>query len=198
MNSEPFSPFPPPMPIRDRIVELVRVPVRDLRPHPKNWRTHPPRQRDALRGLLAEIGFAGALLARRLADGSLELIDGHLRAETTPEAEVPVLVVDLDESEAAKLLALHDPLAGLAEADHDALAGLLAVVQTQSEALRAELDAMLPAHDLLPDAPEVVYPPEVDIPRAFQVVVQCRDEAQQRAVYERLKAEGLKCRLLNL
>ncbi len=63
-------------------------------------------------GVLAEMGYADALLARELPDGSLELIDGHLRAETTPDMEVPVLILDLDDAEAAKLLALHDPLAG--------------------------------------------------------------------------------------
>ena len=105
------------MQIRDRITELRRVRADQLRPNPRNWRTHPPEQRDAMRGVLSEIGYADALLARPLADGTLELIDGHLRAETTPEAEVPVLVLDLDDQEAAKLLAVLDPLAGLALAD---------------------------------------------------------------------------------
>ena len=107
------------MQIRDRIKELRRVKASRLRPHPQNWRTHPQTQQDALRGLLAEVGYADALLARELPDGTLELIDGHLRAETTPDIEVPVLIVDLDDAEAAKLLALHDPLAGLAETDRD-------------------------------------------------------------------------------
>ena len=84
--------------IRDRIKELRRVKASQLRPHPQNWRSHPPDQQDALRGVLAEIGYAGALLARELPDGSLELIDGHLRAETTPEMEVPVLIVDRSRS----------------------------------------------------------------------------------------------------
>ena len=110
------------MQIRDRIKDFRRVKASQLRPHPKNWRTHPAAQQDALRGVLAEIGYAGALLARELPDGSLELIDGHLRAETTPDMEVPVLVLDLDEREAAKLLALHDPLAGMAEANEEVLA----------------------------------------------------------------------------
>ncbi len=89
------------MNVRDRIKELRRVPAGKLRPNAKNWRKHPQAQQDALRGVLAEIGYADALLARELPDGSLELIDGHLRAETTPDMEVPVLVVDLDEKEAA-------------------------------------------------------------------------------------------------
>src|SRR5947207_15530881 len=97
------------MHIRDRIRELRRVPARELKPNPKNWRTHPPGQRDALRGLLAEIGYAGALLARGLDDGSLELIDAHLRAEPTPHSEVPALVLHVTSGEADELLATFDP-----------------------------------------------------------------------------------------
>jgi hypothetical protein len=82
------------MQIKDRIRELRRVRAGDLKPHPKNWRVHPESQRNALRGLLAEIGYADTLLTRELPDGSLQLIDGHLRAETTPDVLVPVLVTD--------------------------------------------------------------------------------------------------------
>ena len=93
--------------------------------------------------MLAEIGYADALLARELPDGSLELIDGHLRAETTPDMEVPVLILDLDDREAAKLLALHDPLAGMAEANEQMLAELLAEVETSNEAVQELLDSLL-------------------------------------------------------
>ncbi|MCP4549657.1 MAG: hypothetical protein GY835_24645, partial [bacterium] len=55
--------------IRDRITELRRVKASELRPHPANWRTHPKAQQDALRGVLAEIGYADALLCRELPDG---------------------------------------------------------------------------------------------------------------------------------
>ncbi|MCS7306268.1 MAG: hypothetical protein NZ602_14315 [Thermoguttaceae bacterium] len=184
------------MQIRDRIVELVRVPAGQLRPHPKNWRLHPAHQREALRGLLAEIGYADALLARRLPDGSLELIDGHLRAELTPDMEVPVLVLDLDEQEAAKLLALLDPLAGLAEPNEEVLQQLLAEVQTEHEAVREVLESISGGLPLLPEASEM--PPDVPIPHTFQVVVECKDEEDQRLLYERLTQEGYRCRLLSL
>src|SRR6516164_4468653 len=118
--------------IRDRIRELQRVPASQLRANPKNWRTHPPAQRDALKGLLAELGYCDALLVRELEDGALELIDGHLRAEETPDMEVPVLVLDVTAEEAEKLLLTLDPLASLAEADTDALTSLLASVDTDS------------------------------------------------------------------
>jgi hypothetical protein len=96
--------------IRNRIKELRQVKAAELAPNPKNWRTHPQAQQDALRGILSEVGYADALLARELEDGSLLLVDGHLRAETTPDETVPVLVLDLNEAEADKLLLSLDPL----------------------------------------------------------------------------------------
>ena len=47
------------------------------------------------------------------------LIDGHLRAETTPDSEVPVLVLDVTAEEADKILLTLDPLAAMAEADSE-------------------------------------------------------------------------------
>lgn len=96
------------MDVRDRVKELRRVRAGDLRPSPRNWRTHPQAQREALRGVLAEIGYADALLVRELDDGGQELIDGHPRAETTPDTEV----LDVDADEAAKLMLTLDPPEG--------------------------------------------------------------------------------------
>jgi len=123
------------MHVRDRVKELRRVKAGELRPSPRNWRTHPQAQRDALRGILAEIGYADALLVREIDGGALELIDGHLRAETTPEQVVPVLVLDVDEAEANKLLATIDPLAALAGADSGKLAELLSGLESDNPAL---------------------------------------------------------------
>ncbi len=129
------------MKIRDRVVELRRVRAADLRPNPKNWRTHPKAQQEALRGILAEVGYADALLARETPEG-LQIIDGHLRAETTPDIEVPVLVLDVTEAEADKLLLSLDPLAAMAEGDADALRTLLEQVETDSDAVRKMLDGL--------------------------------------------------------
>jgi ParB-like chromosome segregation protein Spo0J len=192
------------MQIRDRIKELRRVRASLLRPNPRNWRTHPAAQQDALRGVLAEVGYADALLARELPDGTLELIDGHLRAQTTPEAEVPVLILDLDDAETAKLLALHDPLAEMAEANEAMLAELIEQVETENDAVRSLLDRMLDESAVHPDAGEQeedfteAGSREVDVPEVFQVVVECSDETQQKFLYERLNGEGYKCKLLTL
>ncbi|HTQ40329.1 MAG TPA: hypothetical protein VMJ32_14990 [Pirellulales bacterium] len=188
------------MQIRDRIKELRRVPARDLRPNPKNWRIHPSTQQDALRGVLAEIGYAGALLARELNDGSLELIDGHLRAETTPDLPVPVLVLDLSSDEADKLLATYDPLSGMATVDADALQSLLADVPIDNSAVQLMLSNVVATADkqqLTQNNPD--HPPrEVKLPELFQIVVECQNEQQQRQLYEQLTAAGHKCRVLTL
>lgn len=144
------------MDIRDRIKELRRVGAGDLRPNPRNWRTHPKAQQDALRGVLAEIGYADALIVGELPDGTLEIIDGHLRAETTPDTIVPVLVTDLTEDEANKLLTTLDPLAGMAEVDPTKLDELLREVQTESEAVAALLTDLAESSGILAGKQEVI------------------------------------------
>src|SRR5260370_3516075 len=77
-----------------RILELRQLPARELEPNPGKRRPHPARQAAALRSVLEEVGYADAFLARELPDGRLMLVDGHLRAETTPDQLVPVLVLE--------------------------------------------------------------------------------------------------------
>ena len=130
------------MQIRDRIKELRRVKASDLLPNPKNWRTHPVAQQDALKGLLADIGYADALIARETPKG-LMLIDGHLRREATPDSVVPVLVLDINEAEADKMLATLDPLAAMAERDGDALRNLIQSLDVESVAVNEMLQGLL-------------------------------------------------------
>ncbi len=209
------------MQIRDRIKELRRVPARELRPNPKNWRTHGPAQQEALRGVLAEIGYAGALLARQLDDGALELVDGHLRAETTPEAIVPVLVLDLSAAEADKLLATFDPIATMAGADAAAMQRLIASIEIENPALRTMADEWSEKQWLVDSSPwsepgnsparsdgtslttdhrplAAARPTTVEVPTLFQIVVECDGETGQRELYERLSSEGYKCKVLTL
>lgn len=107
--------------------------------------------------MLLDIGYADALIARELPDGRLELIDGHLRAETTPDAIVPVLVLDVSEEEADKLLLTLDPLAAMAEADTERLKALLESVRPDDEAVRELLKQTAGARLW-----ETVYPQDVD------------------------------------
>jgi DNA modification methylase len=106
-----------------------------------------------MRGVLEELGYADALIAREV-NGGLQLIDGHLRAETTPDTEVPVLVVDLDQAEADMLLATLDPLAAMAQADKENLDAVLRSVDTGNEAIQ-EMLSDLAKENKLYDTEEV-------------------------------------------
>lgn len=115
------------MAIRDRIKSLRRVRAGDLVPDPRNWRRHPDAQRTAMNDVLDRIGYADAIVARET-DAGLMIVDGHLRADLDPDQKVPVLIVDLDDDEAAIALATHDPLAYLSDPDVDQLESLLTAV----------------------------------------------------------------------
>ena len=187
------------MQIRDRIRELRRVRAGDLRPNPKNWRTHPDSQRDALRGVLAEVGYADALLVRELEDGQLELIDGHLRAETTPDIFVPVLVLDVSEEEANKILLTHDPLASLAGADQQCVHHLVESCEFEHPQVVEMLDQLeKEINQAAWSFEDLKNRPEVEIPETYQVVVECEGENEQQQVYERMRKEGYRCRVLTL
>jgi hypothetical protein len=109
---------------KDRIQELIKVKASDLRGHPDNWRLHPAHQVSALNAVMEEIGLVSAVIARRTEDG-LQLIDGHLRSEILGDDEVSVLIVDLNDQEAAQMLATFDPIGELALTDNDAFSRLI-------------------------------------------------------------------------
>lgn len=129
------------MKIKDRIKSFQRVPAKDLIPNPQNWRQHPTAQSDALRGVLAEIGWADAVIVRETPDG-LQLLDGHLRTELALDEMIPVLIVDVTEEEADKILASHDPIGAMAETNAEALEELLRDIETKSVALESMFEGM--------------------------------------------------------
>ena len=52
----------------------------------------------------------------------------------------------------------------------------------------ADEEAILPAAN----------PAEETVPEIYQVVIECRHEREQRAVFERMCGEGYRCRVLTL
>lgn len=156
------------MKVKDRIKSFRRVKAGDLLPNPKNWRVHPATQANALRGILAEVGWADAVLARETDEG-LMLIDGHLRAEVAPEEKIPVLVLDVTEEEGDKILATLDPLAGLATADAERLESLLGELDFDNEDLQKMLDG-LKADAGIKTEPAALEDPEPQIDRAEELL----------------------------
>jgi hypothetical protein len=118
-----------------------------LRPNRRNWRRHRPAQADALRGVLEQVGWAGALLYN---ERTGRLIDGHLRREVAEGEQVPVLVGDWDEKQERTILATLDPIGAMAGADAEVLSGLIESVRAHngSDAVSRLLDAQARLHPL--------------------------------------------------
>ena len=154
---------------RDRVIEMRRVPASELKANPKNWREHPAEQQRAMKGVLEEVGIAGALLARETPQG-LELIDGHLRTEMDDATEWPVLILDVNENEADILLASVDPIGALAKTNTDQLAALLDQIETDN----ADLDSLLTElKDSLPTIVEEDERDADDVPDVDSVERRC-------------------------
>ena len=125
---------------RSRIVREAEVAPGDLVPHPDNWRTHPLLQQEALEGVLDEVGWVQRIIVN---ERTGRVVDGHLRVELAVrrnEPAVPVLFVDLDESEEALVLATLDPVAALAKADAQRLSRVLERTSPENEALAEFLE----------------------------------------------------------
>src|ERR1019366_8003153 len=114
----------PPAAWRNRIVGHDVVDPTQLLANPRTWRTHPPAQRDALRGSLDTVGWVGQVMVNTVTG---HVVDGHARIEEAISRgeKVPVLYVELSEEEERLVLASFDPLGAMAERDTERLADLL-------------------------------------------------------------------------
>lgn len=167
----------------------------DLQANPLNYRRHPAKQVDALRDVIGEVGWAGALLFN---ERTKRLIDGHARKDLFGGQKVPVLIGDWSEEQEKKILATLDPLAALANTNKDALDALLREVQTGSEGLAGMLTELARENGIVPSVDQETAPDtsSPEIKERFDVLVECDSEEAQVALLERLTVEGLKCRSL--
>ena len=141
--------------LRTRNLGLRRVKVSELEAAPWNFRTHPQAQAEALAGAVGELGFYGYPDAYETPEGTLRLVDGHLRKELLvgqygPDTEIEVNVCDFDESEAKKATLTKDPLAAMAQADAPKLDALLRECSTGSEALAGMLTNLAKEAGIIP------------------------------------------------
>ena len=134
----------------NRVKELRNVRAGDLIPDKRNWRVHPTGQRKALEEVLSTVGFAAAAIARET-DQGLVLVDGHLRADLDEDQVIPVLIVDLDEEEAATVMATMDPLSQMAEIDTDALQALVGNMLDVGSLMTGHLNDILGAPPWTPE-----------------------------------------------
>ena len=175
---------------RNRIIGEGEEAPDQLLANPANWRIHPKQQQDALAGVLNEVGWVQRVIVNQRTG---HLVDGHLRVALALRQDaptVPVLYVDLDEAEERLILASLDPLAAMAAPDKEKLRDLLDGVQTGEAAVQAMLAQLA---GISVDVGEAA---SEQVNSNFQVLIVCRDEAEQVALLERFSVEGLSCKAL--
>jgi len=184
--------------------EIEYVDPAALKPAQWNPRRISEESLERLAALLDAHGFVDPVIARR-EDGLI--VGGHQRLKANslrgrPDERVPVVFLDGLSDQQAKALniALNNPHAQ-GEYDNGILAGLLAEIEL------GDLDAPVVTGfsqaeiaEIVGEQPETAAPEAADaiVPECYQVVAECRDEDQQRELYERLTGEGYQCRLLVL
>ncbi len=173
----------------------------ELLDHEGNWRLHPQLQRDAVVGVLVQIGIADRILAyySQRNNGALTIIDGHLRKDIDPDLEWPVLITDLNDDEADFLLLFLHPTGDMAKTDHARQESLLEQVVTDDLALREvmlDLERRLGEEeselDAEADEPETGGPPGMEM-MPFEhydyILVMFRNQLDWSAALELFKLE---------
>lgn len=162
--------------LRDRITSVVEMRLGDVAANPRNPKTHPERQAEALQGVVREVGWAGVPLAyySERNGGRLTFVDGHLRATQFPDAMVRVAVTDLDDAAADLLLLTFDPLAQMAEVEKEKAAALFGDVQAQD----ATVDQLLKELAALAGVDSALDPDKHTVDPAY--LTDKAEEAQQR------------------
>ena len=182
---------------RNRIKYHKRLKAAELVPHELNPRTHNDAQRDALKALYQQIGFARSLLGYETADGRIKLIDGHLRQSLDPDMEVEVEVLDVTEEEARTLLLSIDPLAQLAGYSQDALAALRQTASSDSDALNNLWNSIAAsAATTSATLEQARRQREVQPVEKFVIIVDCANEQEQVKLLRKFRNEGLTCKAL--
>lgn len=165
--------------------------------NPKNWRTHPREQREALLDVLKSVGWVQRVIVNKRTG---HLIDGHMRVEVAMKEgipEVPVVYVDVTEAEEDLILASLDPLSGLAGMDKERLEDLLKGLDpegTAIKALLADLEAELgigePDGGENPDV-ETILDQAVQVEPGKELVVIVCDSEEEFAELRRVLGLGL-------
>lgn len=162
--------------------------------NPRNWRTHPRAQQDALKGALDQVGWVQQVLVNQRTG---HLVDGHMRVQLALRhgaPTVPVTYLDLSEEEEGLVLASLDPISAMAGRDDEQLRQLLAEISFDSQ----ELEAAITAATGLPDEKEdeerytdVVQPPHYEPTGERHAISDLYDQTRAQELRRQISAADL-------
>lgn len=127
--------------------EITGMDPEQLQANYRNPHRHPGKQRDAIRASLDRFGFVIPIIVNKRTG---TVIDGHMRTEEAISkglAEVPVITVDIDESEEPALMVALGRIPELGAWDREAMADILTDLAGETVDIFVELAATAPTID---------------------------------------------------
>lgn len=173
-------------------LQIEYLPVTDLKPYDKNTRKHKKLDVDNIAKSIEKYGMNDAI---GIWGEDNVIVEGHGRLEACKKLgieTVPVVRLDhLTDEQRREYAIAHNATAELSEWDLDVLSDEL-----------AELD--LSAFDfdfgvsLDEDDTETKEREEIALNESVSVVVECSDDEEAEAIFEKLNEEGYKCHISTL
>ena len=151
------------------------------------------RQQEQIWNSLQKYGWTYPILTNK--DGVL--VDGETRTEICKQHNeffAPVLRLPVTDVDRRMLRQILNKLKGKHNKELDAAEYMRIAEMGEKEGLKALLASVgerLPQELLENDF-------SVTIPATYEIIVECKDEAYQKQVFEKLKTEGYKLRILTL
>lgn len=186
------------------ITEQLRplaVPIGEVVLDPANARLHPDLNLEGIKASLRVYGQLKPIVVNR-ATTAVEAGNGTLMgAMALGWSHIAAVFVDHDPATAAGFSIADNRTAELAEWDKDALDSLLREVETTDDSLQEMLADLADDLDLYKDSggggggEDESDEQDAEL---YEVAVTCRDEDDQKRLYNRFKKEGRKCRVLTV
>jgi hypothetical protein len=151
------------------------------------------RQKEQIWNSLQKYGWTYPILTNK--DGTL--LDGEQRTEICKqhgEYFAPVLRLLVTDVDRRMLRQILNKLRGKHNRELDSAEYLRIIEQGEKEPLKALLASV--GERLPEDLDEHEF--SVTIPATYEIIVECKDEANQKSIFEKLKSEGYKLRILTL
>ena len=179
---------------------IEHLPTDALVPYARNSRTHSPEQVAQIAASIREFGFTNPVLI----DANNTLIAGHGRvmaAQSIGLATVPAIrLAHLTDAQRRAYVIADNKLAENAGWDMATLAREVEDLSGEDYSLdllgftTAELEGLLGQE---PPPPEPAAPsPGIVYQEKYAVLVDCKDEADQQRIFEKLTAGGMACKVL--
>jgi hypothetical protein len=151
------------------------------------------KQQEQIWRSMQKYGWTYPILTNK--DGTL--VDGEQRTEICiqhGEFFAPVLRLPVSDVDRRMLRQILNKLKGKHSKELDEAEYIRILQQGEQEDLKALLESV--GERLPEDLDDRGF--SLTIPETYEIIVECRDEANQRSIFEKLKSEGYKLRILTL